>query len=304
MQTFLCPCFGQPNLPHLLTFAKQSEPDGIYPNFAVNYPAKHKKMNSQALQRIRKFSFPLDVYAYLLVKESGAEDVFNLHFGWFDNASEPIAQAQERASREFLAQIPETRSRILEVGSGVGTTLSLLIARGHDACGITPDGSQIEFMRDRYGKDFPVRKLRFEDVTPELMFDALIFQESGQYIPLSALFFGAARLLQPGGTIFMCDEFLMGDAEGGELLHSIRQLKSVAAAHGFVMVEEHDLSARASPTMDFILAATSKHRQDLLGLLGVSDEQIDGLDESNKKYQRKYASGKYGYLSLCLRLAK
>jgi len=261
-------------------------------------------MDSQALKRIRKFSFPLNVYAYLLVKDSGAEEVSNLHFGWFDNAEEPIAQAQERASQEFLAQIPSTRIRILDVGSGVGSTLSLLIKRGHDVCGITPDDSQIDFMLDRFGKDFPVRLLRFEDVTPEPRFDALVFQESGQYIVLTELFSGAARLLQPGGRIFMCDEFLLGEPEAGESLHSIRQLKSVAAEYGFVMVDEHDQSARAAPTMEFVLAATSRHREDLRALLGVSDEQIHALDESNRKYQSKYASGKYGYLSLCLRLAE
>ena len=44
-------------------------------------------METQALQRIKKFSFPLNVYAYLLAMESGVGDVVNLHFGWFDNAA-------------------------------------------------------------------------------------------------------------------------------------------------------------------------------------------------------------------------
>ena len=262
-------------------------------------------MDYQAQQRIKKFSFPLNAYAYLLAMESRVGDVFNLHFGWFDDATEPIAVAQERATQEFLAWLPTTPARILEVGSGVGTTLSLLIERGHDACGITPDGSQIDFMRDRYGKDFPVQQLRFEDFDmPEKKFDAILFQESGQYIPLEPLFSRAAMLLRPGGRLIMCDEVMLGEAEAGESLHSIKQLKSVAAEHGFVQGEERDQSARAAPTMDLILAATSRHRKDLRQLLDISNEQIEALDESNKKYQRKYASGKYGYVSLYLNFAE
>ena len=262
-------------------------------------------MEYQARQRIKKFSFPLNVYAYLLAMESSVGDVFNLHFGWFDDAAEPIALAQERATQEFLAWLPAAPARLLEVGSGVGTTLSLLIERGHDACGITPDGSQIDFMRERYGKDFPVQPSRFEDMAPPpKKFDCILFQESGQYIPLEPLFSRAAMLLRPGGQLFMCDEVMPGEAEAGESLHSLRQLKRVAAEHGFTLCEERDQSARAAPTVDLILAATSRYREDLRQLLDVSDEQIEALDDSNRKYQSKYASGKYGYVSLRFSLAE
>lgn len=261
-------------------------------------------METQALQRIKKFSFPLNVYAYLLAMESGVGDVVNLHFGWFDNAAEPIAVAQERATRELLAWLPVPPARLLEVGAGVGTTLALLIERGYDARGITPDGSQIDFMRDRYGKDFPVEPVRFEDMAlPAEKFDCILFQESGQYIPLEALFTRAAMLLRPGGQLIMCDEIMPGEAESGESLHSLVQLKSVAAEHGFALRHARDQLARAAPTVALMLAATSRYREDLRQLLEVSDEQIDALDESNRKYQSKYASGKYGYVSLCFSFA-
>ena len=260
-------------------------------------------METQALQRIKKFSFPLNVYAYLLAMESGVGDVVNLHFGWFDNVAEPIAVAQERATRELLAWLPTPPARLLEVGAGVGTTLALLLERGYDACGITPDGSQIDFMRDRHGKDFPVEPVRFEDMElPPEKFDCMLFQESGQYIPLEALFGRAAMLLRPGGQLVMCDEVMPGGPESGESLHSLVQL-SVAAEHGFALRHARDQSARAAPTVALMLAATSRYRDDLRQRLEVSDEQIDALDESNRKYQSKYACGKYGYVSLCFSFA-
>lgn len=262
-------------------------------------------MDHQALQRIKAFAFPLNAYAYLLVKESAAADVFNLHYGWFDEKTEPISVAQERATQELLSLVPTSPAKILEVGSGVGTTLSILLQRGHEACGITPDGSQIDFMRDRYGDSFPVRQTRFEDLTPSGdQFDVILFQESGQYIPLDKIFTRAAELMRPGGRLIMCDEVLLGDAEVGESLHSFQQLKQMASERGFLIHEEKDHSARAAPTVDLILAASDRYRADLRELLGISEEQIEGLNESNRKYQKKYASGKYGYVSLALTLTK
>lgn len=257
-------------------------------------------MDTQAQERIRKFSFPLNIYAYLLALESGGGDVFNLHFGWFDQPSEAIAQAQERATRELLAWLPPSPGKVMEVGSGVGTTLALLRERGYDVRGITPDASQIAFMRDRYGEDFPVEQVRFEDVVaPTAMFDAILLQESAQYIALEPLFSQAASLLRPGGRVVLCDEVLLGEAQPDELLHSLVQLKSVAAAHGFLLEECKDQSARAAPTVEHMLESSSKHREELRRVLGATDEQIDALDESNRNYRRKYAGGRYGYVSLC-----
>ena len=89
-----------------------------------------------------------------------------------------------------------------------------------------------------------------------------------------------------------------GGPEAGESLHSLVQLKSVAAEHGFTLRQEKDQSARAVPTVALMLEATGRYRDDLRQLLEVSGEQINALDESNRKYQSKYASGKYGYASL------
>ena len=258
------------------------------------------KLDSQARQRIKKFSFPLNIYAYLLATESGVGDVFNLHFGWFDHSSEPIAQAQERATRELLAWLPATPARIMEVGSGVGTTLALLRERGYEVSGITPDGSQIDFMRDRYGKDFPVEQVRFEDVAlPANQFDGILFQESAQYIALVPLFAQVSKLLKPGGKLVIGDEVLLGGTESGESLHSLVELKSMAAEHGFLLQQSKDQSARAAPTVALMLEASGRHREELRQALEVTDQEIDALDESNRNYQRKYASGKYGYVSLC-----
>lgn len=255
-------------------------------------------MQSELLQQLKTFSFPLNVYAYVLAMEP--EGLRYLHYGWFEDRSESIASAQERSTRQLLAWLPAPPARLLEVGAGIGTTLALLRGRGYDVLGITPDESQINFMRIRHGTDFPVRQVRFEDMdTPPGTLDCILFQESSQYIALEQVFSGAARLLRPGGRLILCDEVLLGEPEPSEYLHSHAHLKSAAAGLGFSLVEERNLSSQAAPTTDFLLAATARHREDLLRLFDISTEQLDALDESNRQYRRKYASGKYGYVALC-----
>jgi hypothetical protein len=94
---------------------------------------------------------------------------------------------------------------------------------------------------------------------------------------------------------------MLKEPEDGEHLHPLNQLKAEATKHGFSLVKEHDLSRRAAPTVDFLLDATAKYRDDLRSLFAISDEQIDFLDESNRECRRKYASGRYGYAALCFR---
>ncbi len=257
-------------------------------------------MDLPALERIRKFSFPLNVYAYLLAEASGRGDVFHLHFGWFDDPDEPMADAQARASRELLAWLPEPPARVLEVGSGVGTTLAGLVAQGYAAQGITPDGAQVAFMRERHGGAFPVMQVRFEDLAPPAeKFDAVLCQESGQYIAQDILLDQVAAQMRPGGRWVLADEFQWGEPQEGEWLHSLPRLKQAAAARGFVLRDERHQTHRAAPTVDRMLEATARHREAMRRALGVSDAQIDALDESNRNYRRKYASGQYGYAQLC-----
>lgn len=256
----------------------------------------------QVRHHFANFSFPLNVYAYVLDMEP--EKLRYLHYGWFDDPSEPIAVAQERSTQELFAWLLPAPARVLEVGAGIGTTLAMLRARGYDVLGITPDESQIACIRKRYGDDFPVYPVRFEDLdVAPWTFDCILFRESSQYISLELLFSRAASLLCPGGQLIIIDEVILGEPESGDHLHPLEHLKSEATEQGFSLVEERDLSRRAVPTIDFRLEATAKHRDALRRLLAISDEQISSLDESNQKYCRKYASGSYGYAVLCFHAA-
>lgn len=256
-------------------------------------------MEYQVQQQIKKFSFPLNVYAYVLAMESADSEVGYMHYGWFDHVADSMGVAQKRATDELLAWLPPSPARLLEVGSGVGTTLELLRGKGYDLLGITPDDAQISFMLNKYGKDFPVQQISFENIQIQNNnFDCILLQESGQYIPLKYLFLHSGMLLKLGGRLILCDEVLLGQPENGEYLHALTDLKSAAAEQGFKLIEMIDQTVRAAPMLKLMLVAVDKYRQELRHLLDVNDAQLDALNLSNEKYYKNYLSGKYGYVSM------
>src|SRR5688500_12944946 len=113
---------------------------------------------------------------YILSHEEGS--VRYLHYGIFDHAGESIATAQERSTTLILERLPPPPATILEVGSGLGTTLAHLVKKRYEATGITPDVKQIAMIRDRHGENMRVFGTPFEQFESESKFDCILFQES------------------------------------------------------------------------------------------------------------------------------
>jgi hypothetical protein len=243
------------------------------------------------------FSFPLNVYARLLELREGRVDY--LHYGIFDRPDEPVLDAQRRAS-ELLWQALPAPCKLLEVGIGLGTTLSRLRAAGFDATGITPDGQQVAVARERLDPAW-VHEARLEDFDIDAgRWQAMLFQESGQYIEPLALFDAADRLLVDGpSTLVVMDEFAWrrdSDAHAG--LHDLDAFCDLAARRGWRLAERHDLSARAQPTLDYLLSGITAEAPRLVAELGVTHEQLATLVEANQRYRKLYADGVYGYALL------
>src|ERR1051325_6896741 len=109
----------------------------------------------------RDFYYPLNVFMHILTREEGRVD--SLHYGLFDDPSESIAAAQERATGFLVSLLPPPPARILDAGAGLGTTLALLTRMGHHAVGITPDEKQIASIHARFGDAVHATCTRFED---------------------------------------------------------------------------------------------------------------------------------------------
>ena len=235
------------------------------------------------------FAFPLNVYARLLELREGRVD--HLHFGVFESPGEPVLQAQQRAS-ELLWQALPPPCRLLEIGTGLGTTLARLRASGFAATGITPDGAQVQAAHERHDGAVAIEPARLEDFDHDAgRWQALLFQESAQYIRPVALFDAADRLLDDGpSTLVVMDEFALDrrdDTHHG--LHALGAFCALAAT---------DLSQQVRPTLDYLLQGIAEFGARLAADLNLASGRLAELAASLGRYQRLYAEGVYGYALL------
>lgn len=253
-----------------------------------------------AKAQLRAVAFPLNVYARALELEEG--QVHDLHYGLHETPDSPTAVAQRRSTELLWRHLPPP-CRLLEVGLGFGTTLARLVAAGYNATGITPDRAQLACARTRHGESLPAVCARLEDFHDSPGgWDALLFQESAQYIDPLDLLTRADELLAEHGEILILDEFaLRRTAPGRENLHLLQHFLALAQRHGFAVVEQLDLSRQAAPTLDYLLRVVSRHAAALQRDLGVSAETLAALSAANVTYREKYADGRYGYFLLKLR---
>ena len=238
----------------------------------------------------RDFYYPLNVFMHILTAEEGGVDY--LHYGLFEREDEPIGDAQERSTRMLLERLPAPPARLLEVGIGLATTLNRLLSMGYDAVGITPDDKQIAMARARYGDGVPVQCVAFESFETERTFDAIVFQESTQYIDSEALF-AKAQAIAP--LIIVLDEFAMQPLDAPGALRTHAFFIEAASRHGFEVLEDLDLSRMAPPTVRYFIKRLPAHRQRLIKDLGLTNEQVDDLVASGERYVERYVEGVYAY---------
>lgn len=252
-------------------------------------------------EAIKAFAFPLNAYAWCLLKETGT--VRDLHYGLFAHPDEPVETAQRRSTDHIFRTLPPP-CQLLEVGVGLGATLQRLLQSGFRARGITPDPHQAEIARAVCGNANAVTAIAYEQFVEQPgRWDLLLFQESAQYVDPLDLFAKAASLLKPQGEILLVDEFALERRDPGEEhLHLLAHFIALGARFGFEVGEEVDLSQQASLTVDFRLRVLAKHHRSLVHEAGISALQYQSLIESNRNYLRKYRDGRFGYRLLKLRL--
>lgn len=253
-----------------------------------------------AIMTTAHFAFPLNVYARMLELDEGRLDY--LHYGLFEHAGEPVWRAQQRAS-EALWRVLPAPCRVLEVGIGVGTTLRRLGLAGFRAVGITPDAEQVAEVMRRCASTLDARVSTLEALPaqPE-PFDAMLLQESAQYIEPLALFEAADRLLADESCIVVMDEFALqrphAQAAG---LHLHAHFVALARRMGWDVEHDEDVSAQAATTVSVMASLLGRRRAELVADLGLQPECIDGLIDAARRYHACYAHGHYGYRILRLR---
>lgn len=244
----------------------------------------------------RDFYYPLNVFMHILTHEEGEAPY--LHYGLFESESDSLPTAQERSTELLLSRLPTRPARILEAGIGLGTTLHRLTTMRYDVVGITPDEKQIAVVRERYGDAVDARCVALEHFPLPDRFDTVFFQESSQYIDAQALFTRARELTS---HVIVLDEFALRPIDTPGALHSYDAFVAAAEQHGFEKSEELDLSRKAPLSIDYFTTRLPRYRDRLVDDLGLTNQQVDDLIESGRRYRQLYDNGTYGYRLLQFR---
>ncbi|PSJ17241.1 GNAT family N-acetyltransferase [Nitrosomonas supralitoralis] len=242
-----------------------------------------------------ELAFPFNLYAHALHLYQGVAS--DLHSGLFQNSKSSMESAQQSAHELLLSKLPTPPCRILLVGIGAGTTLSLLSQRGYDVRDIVVDTQPVTHINKDPGPEVPARYQSLEtSIHDPESFDIVLFKESAQYLNQLVIFNKALDLLAPSGQLIVMDEFaLKHDTTTSVNLHSLRNMVTLTERSGFELIENLDLSALAVPTLDYLLQAISTYRQRLIKDFFLKPEQLTQLEQSNQINREKYTNGQNGY---------
>jgi SAM-dependent methyltransferase len=198
--------------------------------------------------------------------------VEDLHYGLWDEGETPsmvaLPDAQQRYNDFLLARLADLPrgARVIDIGCGVGKLMTLLFSRGFVAEGVNPSPTMCRMIRERLEKaGYPptaVFECKFEDfpATDRLhAYDAAVFSESFQYIPMNQSLALVKRIVKPGGKVVICDFFKTeahGDGGPGDGTfgggHPLRALAPALADAGLRVVEELDITRRVSPNLALV----------------------------------------------------
>lgn len=199
--------------------------------------------------------------------------VDDLHYGlWEDDLPlgfSNLAAAQQRYTDMIIQALPSAEggdTRVIDIGCGTGHILSQLLERGFVADGLVPAPKLAEQVRRRLAEHAD-RSARLFETTFEHFpieerrgyYDAALFSESYQYIPMSASFPILAQILKPGGTVVICDFFktehsgdgLPGDRSFGGG-HKMAQFYRELEKHPFTLLRDEDITRKVSPNIKLL----------------------------------------------------
>jgi SAM-dependent methyltransferase len=197
----------------------------------------------------------------------GIED---LHYGLWDPDLKPtlgnLPVAQQRYTDFLLNTLPAPDKgavRVLDIGCGTGHLMKQMIERGYRVDGVSPSPSLSRKVRERLSAlpeaDTTLFECRFEDFPWEEhreRYDAAVFSESFQYIPMERAFEILATIVKPGGTVVICDFFqtdATGDGGPGDGSfgggHPLRDFQSLLQRIPFKVERDEDITKRVSPNL-------------------------------------------------------
>lgn len=185
-------------------------------------------------------------------------DVQDLHYGyWTPNLEVHIRnlpQAQTQYSDFLLSHLPQGIHRILDVGCGAGGVARRLLDEGYQLDCVSPSPFLTGFARDVVGERARLFECRFEELESSERYDAVLFCESFQYIPLEASMRQAMSLLRPGGYIIISD-FFRKDTPGKSPIgggHKLKIFQERMKGLPLDCLKDLDITEVTAPTLTLV----------------------------------------------------
>ena len=162
-----------------------------------------------------------------------------LHYGlWLpgETPSMPkLREAQERYVDKLVALLPPAPASVLDIGGGTGAMAGRLHSLGYEVEMLTPSEVQVGISREELGDRVKVH-----------------LTESFQYMPMGLSLPKAKAMLKPGSCVVVADCFRSQAYTGGRQIgggHRFSDLAGAAAAAGFHIVSDEDVTAMAAGTI-------------------------------------------------------
>lgn len=135
------------------------------------------------------------------------------------------AEALQFAEAQIMEFLGPSTSRVLDLGCGVGASLAHMASRRtFEGVGVSISGVQVELANKRFRAAGLAERLKcveadFTALPDSLgVFDAAYAIEAFLHAPSAEAFFReVVRVMQPGGTLVLVDDFLDPRAESGQL---------------------------------------------------------------------------------------
>ncbi|MBL1276659.1 MAG: class I SAM-dependent methyltransferase [Ectothiorhodospiraceae bacterium] len=203
--------------------------------------------------------------------------VNDLHYGLWEHdiplSFANVAEAQQRYTDRIIDALPSANgggtgggTKVIDIGCGTGHILGQLLDRGFVADGLVPAPKLAEQVRkrlaERSSKPARLFEATFEQFPVDEYregYDAALFSESYQYIPMAASFPILAKIIKPGGVIVICDFFKTehaGDGQPGDKSfgggHKMSTFYEELEKHPFSLVQDEDITHLVSPNIKLL----------------------------------------------------
>jgi len=184
-----------------------------------------------------------------------------LHYGYFDDPAkaadkismDDIRKAQIRYAELILEQIKKDPGTVLDVGCGMGGLINMLLKKGMQTVGVTPDRAQVNYISQKYPQA-KIIKARFQKMPLEdylEYFDTVIHSESLQYMGLKKSIENVLALLKPAGRWIVVDYFRSAEAheKSGHYWDDFLQALDI---YNLKIIHQNDITENIKPTLAYI----------------------------------------------------